>query len=78
LKELEITIEAKKEEQNLKEKSNYTLREFDLKSFKRTYSLPENSDLENIESKYKNGILTIEIFKVKEKIKKEKKIKILD
>jgi HSP20 family protein len=78
LKEFEIIIEAKKEEESEKEKFNYTLKEFEIESFERAYSLPKNSDLENIESKYKNGILTIEVFKVKEKTKKEKKIKILD
>jgi len=79
LDDFKITVKTKKEEENeIEQNSDYTLKEFEINSFERTYSLPKNSDLENIESKYKNGILKIEILKIKKKNKKEKTIKIID
>ena len=79
LEDFKIKVKTTKEESDEKEQElDYTLKEFEINSFERTYSLPKNSDLENIESKYKNGILKISIFKKKEQNKKEKKIKIID
>jgi HSP20 family protein len=56
---LKIEIEAN-EQKNL-EKNQYTLKEFEIKSFNKIYSLPKTSDLENIYSKYIDGILYVYI-----------------
>ena len=51
-----------------KENENYTLKEFNLKGFKRSFILPENADVDNITANANNGILSISIAtKVEEK-----------
>lgn len=51
--------EATKEED-----STYRLREFNYGSFKRAFTLPDNTVAEEIKASFKNGVLTIEIPKV--------------
>lgn len=71
---LKIEIEAN--EQKTLEKNQYTLKEFEIKSFNKIYSLPKSSDLENISSKYVDGILYIYIPKKDNKDNKKIKISI--
>ena len=68
----------KKEEKKAEgENGRYTMKEFALKSFKRSFSLPENQiDSEKIEAKYQDGILNIVLPKKEEKKEKVKQIKI--
>ena len=56
-----------KNESNVKEK-NYTRKEFNYGSFKRSFSLPEGINEEAIDAKYENGVLNISLPK-KEKEK---------
>lgn len=66
-----LTIEFNKKESKKEEENNYTLKEFYSESFKRTYSLPEYIDSDNISSKCENGILYIEIPKLEKNGKRK-------
>ena len=67
-----LTIEAKRE--NKSEKINeseettekFVRREFNFTSFKRSFTLPETVNAENIGAKYENGILNITLPKKEE------------
>jgi HSP20 family protein len=50
-----------------KEDTNYSRREFNLTSFKRSFSLPESVNKDSISAKYENGLLHITIPKQMEK-----------
>ena len=56
---LGISSETKSED--VEEKKKYTRREFSYRSFKRTFTLPENVDVENIKANYSDGVLMIDI-----------------
>ncbi|MGB0524726.1 MAG: Hsp20/alpha crystallin family protein, partial [Flammeovirgaceae bacterium] len=51
-------------------------REFYYTNFKKSYELPEAIDVNNIEASYENGILMINLPKVKEAETVEREIKI--
>ena len=57
----QLTISYEKKEENKEENSKYIRREFTYNSFKRTFSLDENVDVENILAKYENGLLNIRL-----------------
>lgn len=67
---LTVKGEAKQDENQT---DNYTCKRFSIQSFERAFTLPENVDVESINAKYTNGILTIELPKkevvVEDKIK---------
>ena len=71
-----LSISVEKEESGEKENDNYTRREFNYQSFKRSFSLPEEVDADSITANYKNGILTIKIKKQEEKPKAVKRIEV--
>lgn len=72
---LTISAEVKTEKSETDEKSRFTRKEFSYSTFKRTFTLDEESvDTENIVAKYENGILNISIPK-KVKTDEEKKAK---
>ncbi len=60
---LSIAVTKETEDDN---KTKFTRKEFDFSNFKRTFSLPENCDKENIKATYVNGLLTVIIEKVEE------------
>ena len=64
-------VEEKKEEKN----ENYTRREFWFSNFSRSFTLPENIDLEKIKADYRSGILKITLPK-DEKARLSRDIKI--
>lgn len=68
----------KKSENEVKEDSQYSRREFSYQSFCRSFSLPESADAEKISARYENGILLVNIPK-REEIKRnlERTIEIL-
>ncbi|MFN4124096.1 MAG: Hsp20/alpha crystallin family protein [Flavobacteriales bacterium] len=65
----------KKDEKEHKEK-NYTRKEFSYVNFKRSFTLPENADAEKIEGRYENGVLHLNIPKLKDAQKLSKKIEL--
>jgi len=62
---LTIKGERKTETEESKEEK-YTHREFTKSTFKRSFTLPETVDTENIKAEYENGILLVHIPKVEE------------
>jgi HSP20 family protein len=61
-----LSISTEKEEKREEENENYTRREFEYSSFKRTFTLPETVDESKIKAAYKDGILAIELPKIEE------------
>ena len=64
----QLTISSEKEGLN---DGNFTLREFNYGTFKRSFTLPEDVDNDKIEASFANGILTLDIPK-KEEVKPRK------
>ena len=72
-----LTISAEKKEEKKEEGSRFTRKEFSYSSFKRSFSLPEHVEAENIVASHKNGVLTLSLPKkeeAKEKAVKEIKV----
>lgn len=67
---LTIAAEKKQEEETTSEK--YLQKEYATKSFKRSFTLNEDINAENISATYVNGVLTLNLQK-KEEVKPEKK-----
>jgi HSP20 family protein len=71
-----LTIASSNEENKEEKQDNFLLREFDFKSFSRSFTLPENAEVEKIEAAHTNGVLNISIAKKEAKIEKTKEISI--
>lgn len=71
-----LGISSEIQEENVEENERYTRREFQYSSFNRSFTLPENVDAEKIVANYKDGVLNIEIPKVKKEGKVSKLIDI--
>jgi HSP20 family protein len=69
---LTISAESKEEKTNENKKERFTRREYSYHSFSRSFSLPENADLEAISGKYENGMMILTIAK-RSSIKPSKK-----
>ena len=74
-----MTISSEKESEVREPKNgpNYSRMEYNYSSFSRSFSIPENTDTENIKAKYTDGILNLTIPKKGEtKSTKGQKIKV--
>lgn len=72
-----LSISAEVKEENTQENEKFSRKEFSFKSFKRSFSLPENIDIENIKANIENGVLGLHLPKVvKEESNKVKTIAI--
>lgn len=60
---LTISGEHKSEKKEEDKKKNFSRKEFHHSSFSRQFTLPENIDVDNINAKYDNGILNIDLAK---------------
>ncbi len=60
-----LSISTEKKIENKEESKNYTRKEFSYHSFKRSFTMPDNVDKENIMAQYVNGILYVTIAKAK-------------
>jgi HSP20 family protein len=56
-----MTISAEKKEEVEDEGENFRRKEFNYTSFRRSFRLPENSLIDQIDASYKDGILSIDI-----------------
>ena len=56
-----LTISTEKKEQNVESDEKMIRKEFTYKSFKRSFTLDDKIDAENISAKYENGILKLEL-----------------
>ena len=63
---LSISSEQKSEQEENEE--NFTRKEFNYSSFKRSFNLPENVDQEDINASYSEGILTVVLAKKEDSI----------
>jgi HSP20 family protein len=65
-----LTVSSKKEEhEEHEERGKYTRREFRYHTFKRSFTLPKAVDVEKIEARYTDGILSIRLPKKEEEKK---------
>ena len=72
-----LTISSESKKENKEESDKYTRREFSFTSFRRSFNLPDNVDMEKITARHENGILNIVLPKIDEaKTKRSKTIKI--
>lgn len=71
---LTIAAEKKEEKEEKDKEGNYLRREFRYSSFKRSFNMPESIRQDDIKAKYNDGILTIDLAKVAEKMEKNKKM----
>ena len=71
-----LTVSYEKKEENASEDRKTIRREFHYNSFKRSFSLDEKIDINNIQAKYENGILSIELPKKPEVQQQPKQIAI--
>ena len=70
-----ISIEVIENSKN--ENDDFTRKEFDYKSFKRSFSIPKSVELSKINALYLNGVLEIQLPKNKEdQVQPKKFIKI--
>ncbi|MBP6459351.1 MAG: Hsp20/alpha crystallin family protein [Crocinitomicaceae bacterium] len=67
---LSISSEKKVEKEEKDEQGNYTRREFNYSSFKRSFTLPKSAEEKNVQAVYDNGILKVSI--AKKETEKEK------
>ncbi|MBS1732446.1 MAG: Hsp20/alpha crystallin family protein [Bacteroidetes bacterium] len=56
-----LTISTEKKETTTEETDKLIRREFSYKSFKRSFTVDENIDAENIKARYENGILSLDL-----------------
>jgi HSP20 family protein len=72
-----LTVKAEKKTESTEENKRYTRKEFSFSSFKRSFTLPENIDMDKMVAKHEHGILNITIpKKVEEKNTASKEIEI--
>lgn len=58
-----LTVSAEKKQQQEKKEEHYTRREFGYESFSRSFNLPANTNEEDIQARYEDGILKLSINK---------------
>ncbi len=73
-----LKISSKKVEEKTEETndSSFIRREFNYKSFERSFKLPENIKVEDIQASYENGVLRVTIPKMEEKKALKKMVEI--
>ena len=54
-----LTISSEKRAEKNEENEKFTRKEFSYRAFKRSFSLPENVNEENVNANYENGILRL-------------------
>jgi len=68
-----LSIFSEKKNESNETNGNFTKREFNFSSFRRTFTLPDTANVEGIQAKYENGILVVEISKKEAAIIKPKR-----
>ena len=71
-----ITIKGERGIDNEKSTDGYRIRERQLGSFNRSFRLPDNVNEEKVAAKFKNGVLTVALPKIKEILHEGRQIKI--
>jgi HSP20 family protein len=68
-----LLIEAEREEERKEEEEHFSRREFNYRSFRRQFTLPDEAKEDAIKASYRDGILTIGIPKKKGSLSKRPK-----
>ena len=69
-----LEISAQKSEEEDEKEDEYTRKEFNYRSFRRSLQLPKTvDDTKNVKATYKNGILTLQLMKREEAKEKSKR-----
>ena len=71
-----LSISAEKKNEVIDENSSYVRREYTSRSFKRSFTVDEKIDASNIQAKYENGVLTLNLPKMPEVKASSKEISI--
>ncbi len=71
-----LTISSEKKEETTEKNENYTMKEFSFNSFSRSFALPKNIKLNQIDANYKNGVLSISLPKKDEEARLNRRISI--
>ena len=71
-----LTISAETSSEKNEEKENYTRREFSRSSFTRTFSLPDDVQEDDVNAKYRDGLLTIDLKKSAKTAVNKKEVKV--
>ncbi len=69
-----LTISSEVKAENTSEAGKYTRREFAFSSFKRSFTLPDSVNADEIKAIYENGILSIALPKKDEALPKPKRL----
>lgn len=74
-----LHVSGEREIENEERENNYSRKEFNYKSFKRSMMLPPTVDLDQeVKASYKNGILKVKLLKKEEVIEKEHPKKVIE
>lgn len=65
-----LTVSSEKEEKNEENSDKFTRKEFSVRSFSRSFTLPKTVDIEKIEASYTDGLLKVLIPKKAEEATK--------
>ncbi len=71
-----LTISSERKSTAEDKKHGVLRQEFSYNSFSRSFTLPENTEINKISATHKNGVLTIEIPKAEVEVKKALEVKI--
>lgn len=71
-----LTISSEKKSENEEKNDKYIRREFGYTSFTRSFTLPEETNVDKIEASHKDGVLHITVPKAEVKVIPSKEIKI--
>jgi HSP20 family protein len=71
-----LTISSEKKEEKDEKEKNYTRREFNYRSFSRSFTLPPNTNEDDITAKYEDGVLKLNIAKKESAAPKRKEIQV--
>lgn len=69
-----LTISSEVKSENTSEVGKYTRREFAFSSFKRSFTLPDSVNADEIKANYESGILSIVLPKKEEALPKPKRL----
>jgi HSP20 family protein len=71
-----LIVSAERRDEKENKDGNYTRREFGFTSFSRSFNLPQNTNEEDIDARFENGILKLSIPKQESNSKARKAIEI--
>ena len=71
-----LTVSVEQQKQDVQENKKFNRREFSYTSFVRSFALPETADDANIDARYENGVLKLQVAKKEEAKQVTRKIEI--